>query len=75
MLIPGLPSDTAESRVNRCAQVLSERIDRRLQWQDATDVGSILHIAAISTNGERELRGSPLARAVKFTELTRQVKV
>ena len=35
----------------------------------------ILRITAISTNGERELRGSPLFRAVRFTELTRQVKV
>jgi hypothetical protein len=43
MLIPGLPSDTAESRVNRCAQVLSERINMRLQLQDARNVGILLH--------------------------------
>ena len=43
MLIPGLPSDTAESRVNRGAQVLSERIDRRLQQQDARNVGILMN--------------------------------
>ena len=43
MLIPGLPSDTAESRVNGGAQVLSERINMRLQLQDARNVGILLH--------------------------------
>ena len=54
--------------MERCLEVSS-------YFPDARKYRSILRTTAIRTNGECELRGSPLIRAVKFTELTRRAKV